>query len=351
MGEQLAIVQCAEPQPLTRPDDSIAHAQAFEHAAREAARHVRNEKAPATLRAYAHQWAEWCNWCSARQLPRLPVSPAQLIVYLTDRSIGGAAPNSVRLALAAISVTDRRMRITPTDRHPPPVRSDPLVRAWLDGWSKENPIAPKRKAPTMTTQQLDLLLQRAQERPRSVPGSAHVAMYARDRCMLLLGIAGALRISELVGLDVVDVAQRERGLAIYVRRSKTDQAGEGHTRSIVPQGRQLRCPIDAWHYWMRVRGDWDGPLFVAVARDGQLDRARLSDSAARRIITRRAKAAGLDLSSHSMRATFATLATEKRKPITRIAEQGAWASLDVLRGYVRQGELFDDSPSAGLLDE
>lgn len=352
MGDQLAIVVCGEPSsPLARSRDEVARERARDHAEREAVRHVRAEKSPNTLRAYASAWGDWCKWCRARSVSPVPVPPHELIVYLEQRTIDGAAPNSVRLALAAISVTDQRMRVTPYDRRPLAVRSDPLVQAWMGGWRRENPIAPRRKAASASAQQLELIIQTAQERPRSVGAPAHIAMYSRDRAMLLLGVAGALRISEIVGLDASSVSVRERGLALYVARSKTDQAGKGHTRSIVPQARTLRCPVDAWLTWLRVRGDWDGPAFTAIAKDGSLDRARMSDSAARRIITRRAKAAGLDLSSHSMRATFATLGTQKRKPLPRIAAHGAWGSLDVLSRYVRQGELFDDSPSAGLLDD
>ncbi|HKP14425.1 MAG TPA: tyrosine-type recombinase/integrase [Gemmatimonadaceae bacterium] len=258
----------------------------------------------------------------------------------------------MRLALSAISVIDQHARTTESERHPRSVRSDPLVRDWLDGWSKEHPLAPQRQAAAVTPAQLDLLIQTAQERPRGVSAGQHVAAYARDRCMLLLGIAAALRVSELVALDIADVLVTDRGLRVYVRRSKTDQHGEGHYRGVVPQSRTLRCPVDAWGAWLGRRGTWAGPAFVGVERDGCVSRTRLDDSAARRMVARRAKACGLELvTSHSMRATFATLASGKGKALPRIAQQGDWASLDVLAGYVRQGELFEDSPTYGLLDD
>jgi integrase len=337
----------------------VALSPALARAAEDAARYVIESRSASTRRIYRVQWDAWRAHCAARGIPIVPVEPAELITYLTHRAASPSArtgrtnaPNSIRLALSAISVIDQRARVTESERHPRAVRSDPLVRDWLDGWSREHPRAPQRRAAAVTPAQLDLLIQTAQERPRGVSAGQHVAAYARDRCMLLLGIAGALRVSELVALDIADVLVMERGLRVFVRKGKTDQHGKGHYRGILPQSRTLRCPIDAWGCWLGRRGTWPGPAFVAVERDGCLGRTRLDESAARRMVTRRAKACGLELiTSHSMRATFATLASAKGKSLPRIAQQGNWSSLDVLSGYVRQGELFEDSPTYGLLDD
>lgn len=199
-----------------------------------------------------------------------------------------------------------------------------------------------------------MIIKQAQERPRNVSAPSHVAQYARDRAMLLLGICAALRVSELVALDAADIVPDPsgRGLSVYVRRAKNDQSGKGHKRGVFPQARTLRCPVDAWLTWAKIRGDWEGPAFVGLSRAGELARDRLDESAARKVLVRRAKAAGIALTSHTMRATFVTRGVEQGKSLTKLASQGNWSSLDVLRGYVRQGELFgDDNPTSGLLDD
>ncbi len=317
-----------------------------------AARHVKNARSSNTTRAFERQWSAWVRHCAGRGIAPLPVCPGELIVYLSGLSLSGKAPGSVTAALTAISSIDTRSRITDATPHPHPVRSHALVREWVKGWRREHPVRPQRRAPAISHAQLDLLLQAAAERAHNVSAQAHIVTYARDRAMLLIGICAAMRIGELVALDVGDVRTLERGIEVFVRSSKTDQIGAGDSRGVMAQGLLTRCPVDAWLTWLRIRGDWPGPAFTPIERSGGVTRERLCDSSARRIVTRRAKAAGLDLvTSHSMRATFATLAAEKRKPITHIAQHGGWSNVNTVKDYVRQGELFVDNPTSGLLDD
>lgn len=346
-----ATIECESLNILHAMQDGLS--PRLQAAAEQAARHIRERRSTSSRRSYARAWDDWRAHCATRYIDSSPIDPAELITYLTARSRAGMAPASVRLHLYALSIIDVEMRTTALQPHPAAVRAHPLVSAWLRGWGRENPKRPKRIAPAITPQQLESMLQAAQERPRGMSVPQHIALYTRDRAMILLGIAGALRISEVVALTLEDVRAHERGLTVLVRRGKADQEGKGHERGITPQGRAIRCPVDAWHAWLKIRGTQPGPAFCATPKGNQELRLEpMHESAARRVITRRARAVGLELvSSHSMRATFATLAAERRKPITRIADHGGWSSLDVLRGYVRQGELFVDSPSSGLLDD
>lgn len=325
---------------------------ALERAARAAERYIRESDPPATRRVLLQHWHGWAAHCRMLGVSPLPVDPRQLVLHLTARSLElGHAPNTIRSALNALSVIDQRARATERDPKPDSVRYSPIVRAWYKGWTRENPYAPLRQAASVTGSQLELVLQRAQERPRSVSASHHIAAYSRDRAMLLLGLTAAMRVSEIVALDVAHVTQHDRGLKLFFPRSKVDQEGRGAWAAVVPQAHLLRCPVDAWLTWLRVRGDWPGPAFVAISRAGELERTRMHETAARKIVKRRADAAGLSLTSHSLRASFATLAVEHRKPLPLIAQQGRWKSMNTLKGYVRQGELFDNNPSAGILDD
>ena len=331
---------------------ALARQLAYARAAEEALRHVRDWRSDRTRKAYKVQWEAWGRYCADREIEPLPVDAGELVTFLEWRSASGSAPNSVRLALAAISTIDKLSRVTPTNPDPNSVGQTELVRTWLKGWSKEHPKRPRKQAPALEPNELEQILRAAAERGAGVSAAQHTAAYARDRAMILLGVAGALRVSELVALDVGDVLRVERGLRLLVRRSKVDQHGEGHLRAIVPQARVIRCPVDAWRCWMAVRGDAPGPAFVAIQRSGELGAERLTESSARRIVARRAAAVGLELvTSHSMRATFATLAAARGKGLHKLADHGGWRGLDVLRGYIRQGELFDDPATAGLLDD
>ena len=338
MGEQLA---------LTGGVLTDAHRAAVERAIG----YLAQTLSAHTHRAYAQAWAGWLAHCASRCIQPVPVRGTELVVYLSGLTMAGRAPSGVRLALSAIASIDQRARTSAHETSPSSVRSERIVRDWYRGWSRTNPRQPRTQARHVSTSELDRILRAAQEPARNLSPAQHVACYVRDRAMLLVGIAAALRVSELVALDVGDVAHTDRGLSVHVRGSKTNAEGRPDYRGILPQGHLLRCPVDAWLTWRRMRGEAPGAAFVALARDGSLAEARLSESAARRLLMKRAKAAGIDTSSHFMRATFATLAVEQGKPIHDVAKQGGWASLTTLAPYVRQGELFERSPTAGLLDD
>lgn len=166
----------------------------------------------------------------------------------------------------------------------------------------------------------------------------------RDRALLLVGTASALRRSELVALNVADIAVLPEGLRITIRRSKTDQEGEGAVLA-VGRTRRATCPAAAYERWLAEAGIREGAAFRAVDRHGRRG-GRLSGNAVALIVQRRVAAAGLDpalYSGHSMRAGFATSAARAGVGEIAIARQTRHASLSVLRRYIREGRLFDEA--------
>jgi integrase len=180
--------------------------------------------------------------------------------------------------------------------------------------------------------------------PRDIAGT-------RDRALLLVGFAGAMRRSELVGLDVTDITHRDEGLAITIRSSKTDQEGAGRQVAI-PIGRDPEtCPVRALQGWLDAAGIEDGPVFRPIDRHGNVSPDRLSDRAVALIVKRSAEGAGLDpslYSGHSLRAGFATTAAANGASERAIANQTGHKSMEVLRRYVRHGSLFTDNAATML---
>lgn len=358
MGEPLLLPGFAHELTLVRVDRVLADdlpesawMTRYLDAAQRARARMRDPHAPTTRRAYWHVWRRWGVYCGMLRREPLPVD-AELLCAFLELLSDELSPNSVRLALAAVCALDRAHRAELGEAEPRRLRRDPRVEAWLKAWSRDHPIAPRREAPAMTVDEVDRMLALAAERPRNVSPAQHIALYTRDRALLLLGLCAALRVSELAELELGDVTPHERGLQIRLRRSKTDQRGRGHTRAVMPQARLSRCPIEAHRAWLQLRGDAPGALYCRVSRAGALE---LGDSLTVRqvqqIVTARARAAGVVAASgHTLRATFATLAASRGKPLHRIADQGGWSSLDVLRRYVRQASLFDDNASSGLLE-
>lgn len=164
----------------------------------------------------------------------------------------------------------------------------------------------------------------------------------RDRALLLLGFAAALRRSELVALEVADITRHARGALLIIRRSKTDQRGEGLTKA-VPHGKRLRA-IEALDTWISAAGITEGPIFRGVHGTVVLT-SRLTAGQVARIIKKRAAAIGLDpasFSGHSLRSGFITSAAEHGASLTKIADQAGHAKLDTTRGYMQVADAFRD---------
>lgn len=321
----------------------------FAAACERAQRRVLEPNSPNTQRAYRRHWSNWRAAAARYGFEPLPVQPRWLVSYLESLR---DAPSTVRQALAAICALDMELQAVRgvETRDLVRVRAHPHVTRWLRNWSRDNPRRPRRKAPALARSELERILVQMQQRGRRASSHGHLQRYARDRCILLFGVVGCFRGDELAALDAGDVLQLERGLKVTLRRSKTDQQGEGLEKALMPQGSALRCPVAAWIDWLTLRGVHEGPAFQAITRSGELG-SRLSVGAIREIVRTRAAAAGVKASSHSMRATFVTLGRERGKSLEALADQGGWLSLDTVRRYARQVDLFVSNPSAGLLDD
>jgi integrase len=172
----------------------------------------------------------------------------------------------------------------------------------------------------------------------------------RDRAILLLGFAGAFRRSELVALDVGDLEFCYGGLRVQIRRSKTDQEGAGHTIAIVPGS--IACPVRAVRAWLEASKITAGPLFRPIAKGGRIGTERLADYTVVRVVKASARRVGLDpklFAGHSLRSGFLTSAAGRGASIFKMMDVSRHKSMDTLRGYVRDAELFRDHAGAGLL--
>jgi integrase len=166
--------------------------------------------------------------------------------------------------------------------------------------------------------------------------------------LILLDFAGVFRHSELVQLRFTDIIETDDGLRVRLRRSKTDQEGEGFTKGI-PYGHEYKtCPVRAWQVWKEAAGITDGQAFRSVDRHSKMG-ASLSDRAVADMIKRRAKAVELqypEFSGHSLRARLITAAAQANMSERVINKQSRYKSLPVLRRYIRKGSLFTENAAA-----
>lgn len=290
------------------------------------------EKAFATRKAYRSDFAIFRRWCVQRDVSSLPAAPETVAAFLAHEADKGTRPSTIGRRCAAIRYAHRlAQHEAPTDAE--------AVKATVRGIRRTLGAARARKSPATS----DLVLAMA-----ALAGSD--AKGLRDRALLLLGFAGAFRRSELVALDVEDLRETEVGLIVTIRRSKTDQEGQGRTVAIVRGS--IACPVRAVHQWTEATGLTAGALFRPVRKGGYIGRERLSDKQVARTIKELAERLGLDatlFAGHSLRAGFLTSAAAKGANIFKMRDVSGHRSMDTLQGYVRTAESFQDHAGAGLL--
>jgi integrase len=171
----------------------------------------------------------------------------------------------------------------------------------------------------------------------------------RDRVLLLIGFCGAFRRSELVALDAADIAVTREGLVVTIRRSKTDQEGEGRKIGIPYASHLETCPVRSFQEWLEKSGITEGPLFRPVNRFGGMASIRLSGAAVGEIVKRYAAAVGLDateFAGHSLRSGLATSAAAAGASERSIMRQTGHRSEKMVRRYIKDGSLFRENAVA-----
>jgi len=134
------------------------------------------------------------------------------------------------------------------------------------------------------------------------------------------------------------------------RRAKTDQEGHGAKIAIVRGS--VACPVEALKLWRDAGGISEGAVFRPIRKGGRVQDERLSDRSVANIVKAHAARVGLDPSSfsgHSLRAGFLTSAAKRGANLFKMMETSRHKSVDTLRGYVRDAELFRDHAGAELL--
>jgi site-specific recombinase XerD len=298
----------------------------------DASDYARAEKAQATRRAYRSDFEIFREWCEARGALPLPALPESVAAFLASETKRGVKSSTIARRLAAIRYAHKLVG------YASPTASE-AVKATLRGIKRTMKVAPNRKAPA-TADKIAAMAAMTGDGARGL----------RDRALLLLGFAGAFRRSELVALDASDIQFCDGGLRVRIRSSKTDQEGEGATIAIVPGS--FACPVKATRDWLKAARINTGPVFRPISKTGRVLSRRLSDRAVAEVVKACARRVGLkakDFSGHSLRSGFLTSAACRGASIFKMMDVSRHKSIDTLRGYVRDAELFREHAGSGLL--
>jgi integrase len=173
----------------------------------------------------------------------------------------------------------------------------------------------------------------------------------RDRALLLLGFSGAFRRSEWVALDVTGLEETRDGLIVTIRKSKTDQEGQGRRVGIPPGADEASCPLWAFNTWRAAGGIEAGALFRVMDRLDRVLPKRLSGEGVGIVVKRYVEALGFNPSQfagHSLRAGLATSAAAAGKSERAILHQTGHRSVNIVRRHIRDGNLFRENAAEGL---
>jgi site-specific recombinase XerD len=328
--------------PLHVPDGANRAAE-LEELSRRAAIYATRAKGDGTRRAYRSAWHGFEAWCRSLGREPLAADPDTIAMYVVRCADAGFAVSSIRVHLAAIRTAHLLAGLSIDLRHP-------RLAMVVEGVARAKGTRPRRQAAPAVPSVLRKMLA---QRP-----SPATPLGARDRAMLLLGFGAALRRSELVALTLGDVETVPgRGLRIVVRRSKTDQHGQGQEIAVWANPDQPDCcPLAAFDDWLAHRAKaadlaWtvsptlraERPLFCAVTRAGRVTGTKLSDKAVVRLVKQAALAAGFDpgrYSGHSLRAGLATAAGDAGAGLAELMRQTRHKSTEVALGYLRPADLW-----------
>jgi integrase len=166
----------------------------------------------------------------------------------------------------------------------------------------------------------------------------------RDRAIVLLGFAAALRRSELAALTVEDLAFCREGLRLTIRRSKTDQDGNGAEIAVPFVANKTLCAVRAVRAWLDASAIASGPVFRTFSLQRRVSERSLEGQDVANLVQKLARNARLDgdFGAHSLRAGFVTVAAQAKVSLDAIARTTRHKSLSVLMGYVRPAQAFDD---------
>lgn len=287
---------------------------------------------PNTILAHRKDWASFLAFCERYGRQAFPASPQTVAVYLAHLNQSKKKSSTIGRHLATISVAHQRQGVSP-ERNP--TRHSAVREVWA-GIRRDLGTAKAKKHPAL----LETLRMMVDVLPDDDLAGK------RDRALILVGFAGALRRSEIVGLTLSDITFAPEGLTVLVRQSKTDQEASGRKIGI-PFGKNApTCPVRNLQAWLHGACISEGPLFRKVTKDGTVVPRALTDDWVARIVKRTLTKAGIDpkdFAGHSLRAGLATQAARGGASKRAIQRQTGHKSLTILREYIREGDLFREN--------
>ena len=294
---------------------------------------LKNSKAQNTVRAYKSDFKDFGLFCVQNGFKTLPSEPKIVSLYLTHLSTKNIKISTIKRRLVSIGVIHRIKGHYLDTKHP-------LIIENLMGIKRRKGTAQKGKKPILINVLktiIDVINQQKIEDIKKL----------RDKSIILIGFSGGFRRNEIVSLDLDDLDFVFEGLKITVKRSKTDQFGEGFIKAIPYFVNELYCPVITLKRWLNVSKIKKGPIFRRFTKGSNLSNNRLTDQTVALLIKEYLKLAGIESSNysgHSLRSGFATSAAESGVEERNIMAMTGHKSPEMVRRYIKETNLFKNNP-------
>ena len=294
---------------------------------------LQSSKAINTVRAYKSDFNDFILFCSKNGFKSLPSEPKIISLYLTHLSTKNVKISTLKRRLVSIGVIHKLRGHYLDTKHPS------IIENFL-GIKRRKGSAQKGKKPLLINNLKDIINIIDEI-------NKHEIKRFRDRTLLLIGFSGGFRRNELVSLDYDDLDFVKEGLKINIKRSKTDQFGEGTFKALPYFDNQKYCPVLSLKKWIEVSNISSGSLFRRFTKGVRLSKYRLSDQTVAILIKKYLKLAGVEsknYSGHSLRSGFATSAAEAGVEERKIMAMTGHKSTDMVRRYIKEANLFKNNP-------
>ncbi len=298
----------------------------------ETLKNLQNSKASNTVRAYKSDFKDFGLFCVQNGFKNLPTDPKIVSLYLTHLSTKEVKLSTIRRRLVSIGVIHKMKGHYLDTKHPVIVEN-------LMGIKRRKGTVQKGKKPILINELKKILKAIDEQNIQDIKK-------LRDKSIILIGFSGGFRRNEIVSLDYEDLDFVHEGLKITIKKSKTDQFGEGSIKALPYFEESVYCPVVILKRWLNISKISKGPLFRRFTKGSKLTNYRLTDQTVALIIKDYLNIAGIDsknYSGHSLRSGFATSAAESGAEERSIMAMTGHKSSEMVRRYIKEANLFKNN--------
>ena len=293
---------------------------------------LQSSKANNTIRAYRSDFKDFGIFCSQNGFKCLPSEPRIVSLYLTHLSTKEAKISTLKRRLVSIAVIHKLKGHYLDTKHPSIIEN-------IMGIKRRKGNIQKAKNPILINSLKKIINVIDEENKEKI-------IKFRDRSIILIGFSGGFRRGEIVSLDYDDLDFVTEGLKINLKRSKTDQFGEGFVKALPYFDSSKYCPVVSLKKWIELSKITSGPIFRRFTKGSNLSENRLTDQTVALLIKKYLKIAGIDsknYSGHSLRSGFATSAAEAGVEERTIMAMTGHKSTEMVRRYIKEANLFKNN--------